>query len=80
MTVRDTLPLWETGFATRIPDIGHRTLIIWGEEDRVFPLQAGEELQQSIKGAVLARIPQAGHIPQWERPDEVNRAMIEFLR
>lgn len=80
MTVRDTLPLWETGFAKRIPDIGHRTLVIWGEEDRVFPLSAGEELQQSIKGAVLARIPQAGHIPQWERPDVVNRAMIEFLR
>ena len=80
MTVRDTLPLWEAGFAKRIPDIGHRTLIIWGEEDRVFPLSAGEELQQRINGAVLARIPHAGHIPQWERPDVVNRAMIEFLR
>ena len=80
MTVRNTLPLWETGFAKRIPDIGHRTLVIWGEDDRVFPLSVGEELQRSIKGAVLTRIPQAGHIPQWERPDLVNRAMIEFLR
>jgi pimeloyl-ACP methyl ester carboxylesterase len=80
MTVRNTLPLWETGFAKRIPDIGHRTLVIWGEDDRVFPLSVGEELQRNIKGAVLTRIPQAGHIPQWERPDLVNRAMIEFLR
>jgi pimeloyl-ACP methyl ester carboxylesterase len=80
MTVRDTLPLWETGFATRIGEIAHTTLIVWGEQDRVFPLPVGEELHQTIKGSVLVRIPNAGHIPQWERPDLVNRAMIEFLR
>ena len=80
MTVRDTLPLWETGFARRIGEIGHPTLIVWGQEDRVFPLPVGEELQRTIKGSTLVRIPNAGHIPQWERPDLTNRAMIEFLR
>jgi pimeloyl-ACP methyl ester carboxylesterase len=79
MTVRETLPLWEAGFAQRIGEIHHLTLIMWGEEDRVFPLSVGEELQRTIKGSVLVRIPNAGHIPQWERPDLVNRAMIEFL-
>jgi pimeloyl-ACP methyl ester carboxylesterase len=80
MTVRGTLPLWESGFAKRIGDISHPTLILWGEEDRVFPLPAGEDLQRTIKGSALVRIPNAGHIPQWERPDLANRAMIEFLR
>jgi pimeloyl-ACP methyl ester carboxylesterase len=80
MTVRGTLPLWESGFAKRIGDIRHPTLILWGEEDQVFPLPAGEELHRSIKGSALIRIPNAGHIPQWERPDLANRAMIEFLR
>jgi len=80
MTVRDTLPLWESGFATRIGEIRHPTLILWGEEDRVFPLPTGEDLQRTIKGSALVRIPNAGHIPQWERPDLANRAMIEFLR
>jgi len=80
MTVRDTLPLWENGFAKRIGEIRHPTLILWGEEDRVFPLPAGEDLQRTIKGSALVRIPNAGHIPQWERPDLTNRAMIEFLR
>ena len=79
MTVRETLPLWEAGFAQRIEEIHHPTLIMWGEEDRVFPLSVGEELQRTIKGSVLVRIPNAGHIPQWERPDLANRAMIEFL-
>jgi pimeloyl-ACP methyl ester carboxylesterase len=80
MTVRDTLPLWEAGFAKRIGDIMHATLIVWGEEDRVFPVAVGEELQRTIKGSVFVRIPKAGHIPQWERPDLVNAAMIEFLQ
>jgi pimeloyl-ACP methyl ester carboxylesterase len=80
MTIRDTLPLWESGFAKRIGEIRHPTLILWGEEDQVFPLPAGEDLQRTIKGSALVRIPNAGHIPQWERPDLANRAMIEFLR
>ena len=80
MTVQDTLPLWENGFATRIGEIGHPTLIVWGEEDRVFPLPVGEELNRTIKGSTLVRIPSAGHIPMWERPDLTNRAIMEFLQ
>jgi pimeloyl-ACP methyl ester carboxylesterase len=80
LTVRDTLPLWEAGFAKRIGEIRHPTLILWGEEDRVFPIHAGEELQRTITGSSMIRIPNAGHIPQWERPELANRAMIEFLR
>jgi len=80
MTVRDSLSLWESGFARRIGEIDHPTLIVWGEEDRVFPLVIGEELQRMIKGSSLVRIPNAGHIPQWERPDLANRAMIDFLQ
>ena len=80
MTARDTLPLWEAGFAKRIGEIRHPTLIVWGEEDRVFPIAVGEDLHRTIAGSALVRIPGAGHIPQWERPDLVNQAMIDFLQ
>lgn len=80
MAVRDTLPLWEGGFAKRIGTIRHPTLIVWGAEDRVFPMAVGEDLHRTITGSSLVRIPNAGHIPQWERPDSVNPAMIDFLR
>jgi pimeloyl-ACP methyl ester carboxylesterase len=80
MAVRDTLPLWEGGFAKRIGNIRHPTLIVWGAEDRVFPMAVGEDLHRTITGSSLVRIPNAGHIPQWERPDSVNPAMIDFLR
>lgn len=80
MTARENLPLWESGFARRLGEIAHPTLILWGEEDRVFPPAVGEELQRTIKGARLVRIPKAGHIPQWEQPALSNEAMIEFLQ
>ena len=79
MTVRDNLPLWESGLATRIGEITHPTLILWGEDDRVFPPSVGEEMEKTIKGSKLIRIPKAGHIPQWEQPDMSNQAMIQFL-
>ena len=80
MTVRESLPLWESGFARRLGEITHQTLVLWGEEDRVFPIAVGEELHQTIKESRFIRVPKAGHIPQWERPDLVNQELITFIR
>jgi pimeloyl-ACP methyl ester carboxylesterase len=80
MAVRDNLPLWESGFAMRLGEITHPTLVLWGEEDRVFPIAVGKELHQTIEGSRFIRIPHAGHIPQWERPNVVNQELITFIR
>lgn len=79
MAVRNALPLWETDFAPNISGISHPTLIIWGEHDRVFPVAVGEELHRRIQGSTFVTIPQAGHMPQWERPDLVNRSLIAYI-
>jgi pimeloyl-ACP methyl ester carboxylesterase len=78
--MRDHLPLWEEQYAPRIGQVIQRTLIVWGEEDRVFPIRVGEILHKTIAGSTLLRIPQAAHIPQWERPDLVNPELIRFLQ
>ena len=80
MAMRDALPLWESDFAGRIGAITHPTLIIWGKEDRVFPVAVGEELHRAIKGSQFVAIPDAGHIPQWEQPDLVNRSLIAYIQ
>jgi len=80
MATARSLPLWEDGFARRIGEIGQPTLVVWGEEDRVFPPVVGRELQASIRGASFAMIPGAGHMPQWEQPETVNRLLISFLK
>jgi pimeloyl-ACP methyl ester carboxylesterase len=56
------------------------TLFIWGERDLIFPPQVGETLHQSIAGSKFLRIEKSGHIPMWENPDEVNRAILDFLK
>lgn len=80
LTIGTNLPLWEEQFAPRIGTITHRTMIIWGEEDRVFPIPAGDQLHRTIAGSTFVRIPKAGHIPQWEQPELVNQTLIDFLR
>ncbi len=55
------------------------TLIIWGEQDEVFPPAVGRKLQKLIKGSELLAIKGSGHIPMWERPDETNQTILDFL-
>lgn len=79
MAMARTLPQWEKGFARRIGEIRQPTLVIWGEQDKVFPPEVGRELQATITGASFALIPKAGHMPQWEQPEVVNPLLITFL-
>lgn len=60
--------------AIRLP-----ALVIAGEDDRLTPPKYAEFLAASIPGARLVRIARAGHYLPLERPDEVNRAIGDFL-
>lgn len=74
------LPIWETRYAPRIGALTIRTLVMWGEEDRVFPIAVGRQLQATIPGSLFVAIPQANHIPQWEQPRLVNEQLLRFLQ
>jgi pimeloyl-ACP methyl ester carboxylesterase len=64
---------------SRLEEIHAPTLVIAGEGDRTVPLAAMEELAARIHGAHLVRIAGAAHISNMERPQEFNRAVVEFL-
>jgi pimeloyl-ACP methyl ester carboxylesterase len=55
------------------------TLFLWGERDLIFPPHVGETLHQAIIGSKFQMIEKSGHIPMWETPDEVNRAILSFM-
>jgi pimeloyl-ACP methyl ester carboxylesterase len=44
------------------------TLILWGEEDRIIPVEAGQWLAQTLKTATLRIYPKIGHLPHEEAP------------
>lgn len=70
---------WETDYVPRLNAVTSPTLIVWGRDDRFLPVAAGEALHRTIPGSRLTVLPDAGHLPMWERPDEVNRLITEFL-
>lgn len=55
------------------------TLIIWGREDPIVPLSAGELYQSSIPGSKLVVIEKCGHRPEIEHPDRVVEIVSEFF-
>ncbi len=54
-------------------------LLIRGREDKSVSSDDMQQLVRSIPGIEYHIIEEAGHIPQYERPEVVNPLLIEFL-
>ncbi|MFN7042791.1 MAG: alpha/beta fold hydrolase [Acidovorax temperans] len=63
----------------RLAEITLPTLVIWGSEDRVVPLDIGLQIAQRIPGADLHVLGRCGHVPHLERPHDVNHLLTRFL-
>ncbi len=57
----------------------HPTLIIWGREDRILPLDLAFILLKRIPNADFHVFSKCGHWAQWERADDFNRLVAEFV-
>jgi pimeloyl-ACP methyl ester carboxylesterase len=55
------------------------TFILWGESDRVIPPQYAEALHAAIAGSTVKILPECGHVPAVERPDEFVGAISGFI-
>lgn len=55
------------------------TLALVGQEDRLLPMSASEELVQAIAGARLAVVDRAGHAFATERAERFNELVLGFL-
>ena len=64
----------------RVGRIEAPTLVVAGRHDRVVPLELCEKLARSIPGAELKVVENASHMVFIEQPEEVNRAIVDFLR
>jgi pimeloyl-ACP methyl ester carboxylesterase len=65
--------------ADRLEEIDAPTLVVVGTEDLADIRAIAEHLAARIPGARLARVEGAGHLPSLERPDELNRLLLDFL-
>jgi pimeloyl-ACP methyl ester carboxylesterase len=55
-------------------------LIIWGEYDRSIPVTLGVRLRARLPQAEFVVIPDCGHIPEEERPEETTALILDFCR
>jgi pimeloyl-ACP methyl ester carboxylesterase len=59
--------------------LGIPTLIVWGQQDAIVPVNCGEVYQRNIRGSRLVIMEQCGHVPQIEKPREFVNIVSEFL-
>ena len=53
--------------------------LIWGASDRLVPLDYANKLQSQLRHCTLTVIERCGHGPQFERPRELTRALLQIL-
>jgi pimeloyl-ACP methyl ester carboxylesterase len=74
-----SLPISEASdLFRRIERRGTQTLVLWGTNDVIIPTQLGHEVRRLMPSATYVEIP-AGHLPQYERPELTNEAILRFL-
>ncbi|MFI4976806.1 MAG: alpha/beta fold hydrolase [Caulobacterales bacterium] len=68
-------PVPERGLAERLYRVKAKTVIVWGESDRLIPPVYGPAFQSAIAGSRLVNVPEAGHMVILEKPAKVAEAV-----
>jgi pimeloyl-ACP methyl ester carboxylesterase len=75
MAGRILFPIPERGLAARLYRIKARTVVVWGDSDRLIPPVYAHAFKKRIAGAELVSIPEAGHMVTLEQPAAVAEAV-----
>ena len=70
----------EPSAETRIAELDVPALLVVGDADLPELRSLAERLAGELPDAGLATIEGAGHLPSLERPEELNRLLLEFLQ
>jgi pimeloyl-ACP methyl ester carboxylesterase len=54
--------------------------VIWGRKDVTFPYENSDVLLKAVPQGTLVTIEDSGHLPQYEKFEQVNPALIRFQR
>jgi len=67
-------PLWQN-----LNNLRHKTLLIWGRDDRTITLDNAFIMLNQIPDVRLHVFGRCGHWAQWEKAAEFNRLVLDFL-
>lgn len=63
----------------RLASLSLPTLIVWGAQDPLVPVEQARRAARAIAGARLHVFDRCGHWPQYEHPGEFNRLLGDFV-
>jgi pimeloyl-ACP methyl ester carboxylesterase len=67
---------WKSALASLNPP----ALIVWGERDRFVPPKTIERVRAALPSAEVAVLPDSGHFPFADAPEETAAAVVPFLQ
>jgi pimeloyl-ACP methyl ester carboxylesterase len=75
------IPTWATDFRDDLPKIDVPMLAVQGDADQVLPLdKTGKRLPGLIKDVQLTVVEGGPHAIPWTHADQVNTALLDFIR
>jgi pimeloyl-ACP methyl ester carboxylesterase len=54
-------------------------LVIWGDDDRIVPISAGQAYVKALRNATMTTIAGCGHFAEMEKPAEVAKLTGDFI-
>src|SRR5579872_4664685 len=75
------VPAWHEDFRKDLERVDVPTLVIHGDADRIVPFSSsGERTAKLVRGAKLVVVKDGPHCVIWTHADEVNSALLNFLK
>jgi non-heme chloroperoxidase len=75
------IPTWETDFRADLPKIDVPMLVLQGDADRILPFPStGQRLPGLITDVQLTVIKDGPHAITWTHADQVNQALLDFIK
>ena len=63
----------------KVGEQGIPAQLFWGRNDKTVPFTYSTDIRAAIPQARFHAIDKCGHIPHYEKPDEFNPLLLEFL-
>jgi len=68
----------EEDLLSDLPQVTIKTLIIWGKDDKIVPVQYAHIFKEKIKNSELKILPKTGHSPHLEIPEKLAEIVENF--
>jgi pimeloyl-ACP methyl ester carboxylesterase len=62
-----------------LPWLKMPVLVVWGDEDHIFPLSQGEKMQRLIPEGKLERFAGCGHLAPEQCASQIGPKLVEFV-